>query len=201
VSYCQQTDTAHCTDNRADRKVGEYWERKFCRMAAEKNMVFTPMQIGRQDSAQAAGLSGGRWTKYVLPDVTIWTHPGQHHEIKHKDPTRNGWFGLERYRLDSLLAFARLTQQDVMYTIHNHALNCGRDNPENNIEHWLTADVMALVDTWVHKQPNGTSWVNGQKKTDIEIFYWPVELWQPLDGYWHHRIKDASPMFAEVIAI
>ena len=199
MSYCQQMDTVHCTDNKADRKVGEYWERQFCILAAAKKMVFTPMQIGRQGSAQAFGLVGGGWDKYTLPDVTIWTYPGQHHEIKHKDPTRNGWFGLETYRLRSLLAFASQTQQDVMYTIHNHALNGGRDNLDNHISHWLTVRITDLEGAWVHKQSNGTSWVNGNKEAGIEILYWPVELWEPLTGYWATWVTKALDKEAVMI--
>lgn len=171
----------HCKNNVADREIGAFWERQFCLLSADVGKSFTPMQIGRDNSAMAFS-KNGRWNKYTLPDVTVWTAPGEHHEIKHKNPTKNGMFGLEVYRFNALFWFARETQQDVMYTIHNHALAGGREIKENKIEHWITANILALNDNWVYTT-NGNSWVNGQRK-ETQIHYWPISLWQPLVAYW-----------------
>lgn len=172
----------HCADNGADRKVGAYWEKKFGEMAAEYGKVFSFQQIGRSGSALFYLKINGRWRKHTLPDVVIWSSPGEHHEIKHKAPTANGRFGLEVYRFDALMEFATVTNQSVMYTIHNHALAGGRDIVTNNIAHWITADVRDLDGQWNGQYP-GYSWVNGQK-TETEIYYWDQDLWQSLESFW-----------------
>ena len=169
-----------CSDLKDDRRIGEYWERQFCVMARDYGFMFTPMQIGHEGSAVA--YKGQSWNTYTLPDVTIWTYPGQYHEIKHKNPTKKGSFGLEEYRLKALLAFAEETQQDVMYTIHNHDLTGGKEELVNAIDHWVTVNVNSLVGTQAGTW-NGASWVDGVKRF-VPICYWPAELWQPLTEYW-----------------
>ena len=173
-----------CKDNGRDRDIGAYWERQFCSMAAGRGFSLTAMQIGRSGSAQWYTLDEKQWNHHVLPDVTVWTCPGQHHEIKHKSPTAYNSYGLEAYRLCALLAFAKETRQDVLYTIHNHALSGGRNAQENSLSHWFTANILSLDGTWAAKAPNGTSWVNGVKQTGILIYYWPATMWAPLDEYW-----------------
>lgn len=172
----------HCSDNSADRALGAFWERQFCKLAARHGLVFSPMQLGKGDSATAFWLSGQKWNHLTLPDVTVWTAPGQHHEIKHKNPTRSGGFGLEAYRFHALLRFAKVTGQAVLYTIHNHDLSGGRDSAVNDLRHWLTADVRALDGKYT--TAHNSSWVNGAKADGLSLYYWPTRLWQPLGDYW-----------------
>jgi len=172
----------HCANNGADRALGEYWEREFCKMAAEVGFSFTPMQIGREGSAQAYLQAETMWRHYTLPDVTVWSYPEQHHEIKHKDPTAWNTFGLEAYRFDALMWFATETKQDVMYTIHNHALSGGRAARVNKIEHWFTVNIHDLDHKWA-AEAQGFSYVNGRKRK-VPIYYWPAGLWTPLEEYW-----------------
>lgn len=176
----------HCVDNVRDRAIGEYWEREFCKMASQYNKTFTPMQIGRAKSAQAYGMVNGKWNNYTLPDVTIWTFPGEHHEIKHKNPTDRGCFGLEQYRFDALRWFASETSQQVMYTIHNHDLSGGKDSTVNNINHWVTANVIALDGNWTGTNW-GYSWVGGIKKR-VPIHYWDASLWIKLNQFWDDQL-------------
>lgn len=172
----------HCANLVADRNVGAHWERCFCVHAAKAGKSFTPMQIGRNESAAWFSRPGLKWNKFTLPDVTVWTAPGEHHEIKHKAPTRAGEFGLEVYRFDALLAFAEETGQPVLYTIHNHALSGGRDSMVDRIEHWITADVRDLKGK--HRTGRGSSWVNGKPHDDVPIYYWNARLWGPLSARW-----------------
>lgn len=171
-----------CKDLQGDRSLGEYWERQFCVMAAQFGKSFTPMQIGRNGSAQAYIKPGRKWNLYTLPDVTIWTSPGEHHEIKHKSPTRFGSFSLEQYRLEALLWFANETKQTVLYTIHNHELCGGRDATKNDIDHWFTVDVTDLVDRW-ERRCMVTSYVNGIPRK-VQGYYWQAELWKSLASWW-----------------
>jgi len=178
--------TKHCTNLSQDRNIGAMWERNFCRLAAQFGRTFTPMQIGREQSAQAYGQVDGKWNQWTLPDVTVWTCPGEHHEIKHKEPTPYDSFGLERYRLDALEWFMKETGQVVFYTIHRHDLNGGRESKSNHIEHWFTANVQTLVEAIASKVAilrRGPSWCGG-KKIETLIVYWPVRLWAPLADNW-----------------
>lgn len=167
-----------CMDLQGDRAMGAYWERVFCEMMKEKGKTFTPLQIGRKFSAVAEYLDGDEWKTLTLPDITVWTFPGEHHEIKHKTATRGGYYGLEEYRFEALLRFAEETQQRVMYTIHDHGGN--RHSKENNYADWVTADVRELKGKHKHRDPNGTSYYGGKKRTGIPILYWHKDLFLPL---------------------
>lgn len=172
--------TLHCSDNQADRAMGAYWERQFCLLAATYGLWFSPLQIGRQTSAVAWCGAPGTWHSLTLPDITIWTAPGQHHEIKHKAPTGQGYFGLEAYRFRALIAFTTVTRQAVFYTIHNHALAGGREQRANDLRHWITANVNDLRNS-PYRTFSGSSYVNGKRVDGIAINYWRSTLWQPLE--------------------
>lgn len=184
----------HCQNIQKDRDVGAYWERMFSVMAAKQGKWITPLQLGRTESAATYTLAGAKWQRLILPDVTVWTAPTEHHEIKHKNATRHGDYGLEQYRYQSLYDFAIMTGHAVMYTIHDHDLAGGRDKKANQIEHWLTVDVLDLYRHW--KGPfNNYSWVNGQRK-QVPIYYWPKTLWMPLVEYWRPLDKPISLIMA-----
>lgn len=173
---------AHCEDNSTDRKIGAYWEKQFGRMAVDYGHTFTPHQFGKGRIAASAWNASGH---VVLPDITIWSGPGEHHEVKHKAPTSGGCFGLEAYRLDSLLSFAAITLEPVYYTIHDWKLAGARDGRqvvENQIEHWVVCNV-AVLQRHRGQSEWGDSWVNGQKSR-VPILYWPTALFKPLVTLW-----------------
>lgn len=175
--------TNHCRDIYADRKIGELWERQFCRLAAGFGKSFTPMQIGREQSAQSYIRDGRKWKSYILPDVTVWTYPGEHHEIKHKNPTQNQMFGLEVYRFNALLWFAAETSQDVLYTIHDWSLT-SRENTALDIAHWKTVTILDLDQRWIYTNDHHPSWINGKRVDGVLQHFWPIDLWSPLFDYW-----------------
>jgi hypothetical protein len=175
--------TTHCTDLASDRSVGKTWEGNFCRLALEHGKSFTPHQINRKGAASVYSPLAGKINRYLLPDVTIWSHPGEHHEIKHKKPTRDGDFGLEEYRWRALVWFRDETQTTTQYTIHRHDWAGGRDVETNRLEDWVTASVYLLLES-DSKIQNGPSWVNGQKQI-VPIRYWSSDLWQPLSCFWN----------------
>lgn len=172
----------HARNLQDDRRLGNLWERNFCLLASAHGYVFTPHQFKRDGSASAYCLLDGKWHVMTLPDITIWTAPGQHHEVKHKAPTKHGCFGLEQYRFEALLWFTETTGQRVFYTIHDHSLNGGRESNHNKLEHWVTVDVAALR-TGFFRTFQGTSYVRGEPKT-VPIHYWKTNLWQPLRQIW-----------------
>ena len=170
-----------CIDLNADRELGKKWERNYCILAAKHGKCFTPHQIGRSQSAVAYKYDK-KWKILTLPDVTIWTAPGEHHEIKHKNPDKSGCYGLEVYRFDILVEFAKETGQAIFYTIHDHDKAGGKLIEVNNINHWVTANIVELINRQ-QRTKKGYSWVNGKKEL-VDIHYWPSNLFQLLRNLW-----------------
>ena len=175
-------DTEHWNNLEKHREWGRYWEEQFCKLAAKYGKSFTANQIGQTSSARAFFHNGRRFSWHVLPDITLWTAPGEHHEIKHKNPTWRGEFGLEDYRLEALLWFAGETGQSVYYTIHNHDLAGGRDVRINDIAHWVTVNVLELDGTWIRSDV-GDTYYNGGRGRKVRL-YWDIRLWRPLESLW-----------------
>ncbi len=173
----------HCVDNAADREIGNYWEKQFCIMAARMGKCFTPHQWHKSESATAAQMVNGKWNIYTLPDVTIWSAPGEHHEIKHKNPTRGGCYGLEVYRFEALLDFGTVTRQKILYTIHDHDDAGGKEVKTNDPNHWVTSQVGSGLTYGNGSIRRGYSWVNGQKR-EVDIMYWPRSLFCGLMSIW-----------------
>lgn len=169
----------HCGNLLSDRNLGEQWEKNFGQLALRHGLTVTAHQIGRKQSASAWYFENNQKRHVILPDVVVWSFPGQHHEIKHKNPTRRGEFGLEAYRFDSLRWFQNTTKQPVFYSIHNHDYSGGRLGSENRLEHWITASVSILDGTWTREDENGDSWCNG-KVIKTKILYWETDLFAPL---------------------
>lgn len=172
------SENRQCVDNARDRKVGEFWERAFCKMLLDYGQTVTPLQIGRRDSATAQFMHKGELNTLTLPDIVVWNYPGSFHEIKHKDPNRFGCYGLEEYRFDALIEFFNTTHQSVFYTIHDHSLSGGRHVKKNDMRHWRTVRIEHLIGTIDGSYP-GNTWYNGQKVKRM-IHYWNTELWSPL---------------------
>lgn len=171
---------SHCENIEKDRKEGRYWEDQFSRMAGRYGYSRVENQAERNGAAIALGPDGER---FILPDVTLRRNgQTEYHEVKHKNPTRFDAFGLEVYRFDSLLWLAQETGQDVLYTIHNHNLAGGKNIKENNIEHWITANILDLNENWI-RRIWGDSWVGGRRRR-VPIYFWQAGLWCPLRDYW-----------------
>jgi hypothetical protein len=199
---------AHCGNLAGDRRLGEFWEKRFGQLALRYGKSVTAHQIGRQGSAMAWYFQDGERRTLILPDVTVWSFPGQHHEIKHKNPTKKGWFGLEKYRFDSMRFFQNETMQPVFYTIHNHDRSGGRDGMENHLDHWVSASVSILDGSWTHVEdgedhpsPLNTSYCNG-KKIHTTMYYWQSSLFIPLKlilgDEFCDEVYDAHPVQLEL---
>lgn len=182
--------TTHCTNNAADRDLGAYWERRFCELASNRGVYLTPLQLVSSGTSAAAfhKRTDGSWHHLTLPDVTIWTAPGEHHEIKHKRPTPSGDYGLEVYRLNALLGFARETQQEVLYTIHDWSragAKGSRDDMRNSIEDWVTIPVKMLEGKG--RRVKFPTWKGGRKVNDEPGYLWPASMWFDLSFWWADR--------------
>lgn len=176
---------SHCGNVHVDRTLGEFWEKEFCRLAAREGFSVTRHQSGHEKAAVAFRLVQGRFEHLTLPDVELWGRPNQQHEVKHKAPTGGRMFGLEKYRFRTLLELARMTNDGVYYTIHNHQLSGGRDSTVNDIDHWVTANVLDLNGRWKLESVS-PSYVNG-RKVSTGIYYWPQGLFIPLAEHFQGR--------------
>lgn len=183
-----------CEDLTADRKIGEIWEKNFCRIAAKYGKIFTTNQIGREKSATALYRDkSGKWIRLILPDISIWNEPGEHHEIKHKSPAGNGCFGLEDYRFQSLVSLYEKSGQRVCYTIHRHDWAGGKLETVNKVSHWVTVPVGILLQATrdgTAKKGKFKSWVSSEPQENTDGWYWPANLWQPLERFWGDPVTD-----------
>lgn len=181
-------DTVQCVDLAGDRALGQFWEKQFCAIAAHFKRSFTAHQIGRERSAQAFFHHNGKYHPMTLPDITVWSKPGEHHEIKHKDATKRGYFGLEKYRLDALSWFRHETGQRVFYTIHDYNEQLGatrkerKMNVKNDPLHWVTCDVEELEQT-IAFTDLGPSWVGGEERI-VPRCFWHKSRFIPLYWVW-----------------
>jgi hypothetical protein len=170
-----------CANNSSDRSVGDRWERNFCKIAGSYGCLVSPMQIGRKKSVVSHYKEQDEWKGIIMPDIMIFTPDVEFHEIKHKNPSKKGYFGLEKYRFDSFMEFYKRTNKSVMYTIHNHDLNGGKHNEANKLEHWFTIPFSVLCEK-EHIIELGASYFGGKPK-EVEIMYWDANLWNPLEKW------------------
>lgn len=100
-----------------DRKKGERAEHKFCQLMQNYGCFTYRFQKGYPKAAVLE-----RNDKYIiLPDVWIIpeNRPPFFAEVKAKYPSKYGAYGLERYRVDSLIRILNLTGVAILYTIYD----------------------------------------------------------------------------------
>jgi len=123
-----------------DRKRGEKTEHEFCELMQKYGCFTHRFQKGYPKSAVLE-----RGSEYIiLPDM--WVVAERNHpyfaEVKGKYPSRYGAYGLERYRVDSLIKISDLTGITVLYVIY--------DTKDNE---WYWNDIKMLM-----KQPYKEFW-------------------------------------------
>jgi len=154
-----------CENLLGDRERGARCERQFALMVEQSGL--TPVRRGQTET----------------PDFTILPI-NEHHEVKDKNPTVGGMFGLEAYRWDGMKKFRRQNAQEpIYYTIHNWASSPeGREWQTNRIEDWITCSIDDLLraerDYKTHEQV-GMPWMDG-RPVKTRVVYWPASLWKPL---------------------
>ncbi len=166
------------------RRLGDYWEGQFEALALARGLATHNAQRARHEAAmfQASGAK----TPWLMADVAILSVPHEYHEIKHKNATDKGMYGLEAYRLGSLLQLRDECGQGVVYyTIHDHDLAGGPQNKANDIAHWRTLLVGNLDGTWKDERMCA-SFINGERKPTL-TYFWPACMWGPLHVAWDRR--------------
>lgn len=183
----------HGTDLAGHRAVGEHWEERFCELACECRRVwYTRNQKGRNQAASAETIDREKIRRTcLLPDVVIWSIPGEHHEIKHKNPHhQRGYadsYGLEIYRFDALVEFAEECRQPVLYTIHDWeaaGATSAYERTPNRLADWLTIPVLDLTAKRWRREVKISSYRNGKFIADVPAYFWPSSVWMPLERYW-----------------
>jgi hypothetical protein len=166
------TDSVHCGNLTRDRRLGDIWESNFCGLLPD-GCSFIRHQKDR-NAASVFGVvdPGGVIRLSPSADVSVWWGRGitTHHEIKHKNATRGGLFGLERYRINSLCEFMQRVGQDVHYTIHDHDCSGGPHGEVNDIKHWLTLSLQALLSD-VDDKRKSASYRNSDRVMEM-TYYW-----------------------------
>lgn len=160
------------------RELGNYWSQNFAKMM---NRWYG---VHKFDKAPSPIITLPNGARIILADVLLLEKDGENYycEVKHKSPTRFHCYGLEEYRFGSLQRLQEYVKAKVLYVIHDHSLNGGRDNPYNDINHWRVADIPLLTHS-PHTCSPGPSLIDGQRKTGVPIYYWVITLWSPLQEY------------------
>lgn len=168
----QAQQPAHCSDVNADRKFGDIWEANFCQLLSPGTLVVRHQKDRNGSAVYGEVQPDGRIMWRPSPDVTVWHGRGitTHVEIKHKNAHRGAFFGLEQYRLESLMEFHAKSGQPVYYTIHDHDCSGGRFGIVNDIKHWLTQTIESLSKDYDKKFLCPT-WRNGKRVEEMTVFW------------------------------
>lgn len=168
----REVEQLHCCNVNADRKLGDLWEANFCRLLVPGTHVMRHQKDRNGSAVYGEVHLDGSVSWKPSPDITVWHGFGveSHHEIKHKNATKGGFFGLEEYRVASLLNFKRNAGQAVYYTIHDHDCSGGRTGEHNDIKHWVAQTIESLAKDYDKKYPCDT-WRNGRKVKEM-VFFW-----------------------------
>ncbi|MBV6343313.1 hypothetical protein [Candidatus Magnetobacterium casense] len=161
-----------------ERVLGNFWSQKFA------DMMNRWYGVHKFDKAPSPIITLPNGMRIILADVLLLEKEGENYycEVKHKAPTKFGSYGLEEYRFNSLKRLQEYVRAKVLYVIHDHSLNGGRDNPYNDINHWKVATIPVLVDS-PHIRHPGPSLVNGVRQIGVPIYYWATTLWIPVNNF------------------
>ena len=169
--------------NARDRRLGEYWEDRFCEIATTFGWEAWPFQRKRGSTFKSpAG------TRFICPDVWILRRGERQYacEIKHKDACALG-YGFEEYRAQSLMDLeAEYTNQFgpviALYVVHNHARAGGKWAKTNRLSDWTAQRLHILEES--HTPGMCPTYYAG-KVTDhkVPIHYYHTSLFGPLEDW------------------
>lgn len=165
----------HMANKGADRALGEWWEGQFCQIAKGRGWFFYRMQ--RQNESP---MFRGPCDPWPTPDVLLMqAGVSQWHEVRHKNPTRDGRFGYERHRFEGLLGTLVASGIPTFLTFHDHDRAGGRDSKLNRPEHWVTARVDELARGPYEARRCKSYGVGGGF---VPVFFFDKRLFKPLDN-------------------
>lgn len=168
-----------------DRWLGEFWEDRFCDIARRYGWEAWPFQ---REMGPTFILHG---KTFICPDVWILRRDKKQYacEVKHKIQARNGCYGLEKYRVESLLALEEFYTErfgpiEVLYVVHNWAMAGGKYVQTNRECDWH-AQLLRVCEE--HKIVSYSATLYGGYVTDyaVPIHYYqnPLKLFEPLHRF------------------
>lgn len=168
----RETKHVHCGDVSGDRKLGDIWEANFCQLLSPGVLLFRHQKDRTGSAIYGEVQPDGRIIWRPSPDVTVLHGRGitTHHEVKHKNATRKGFFGLEEYRFESLMQLQGNSGHGVYYTIHDHDCSGGRTSQLNDIKHWVTQTIESLSKEFDERFTCPTL-RNGKRETAMTMFW------------------------------
>lgn len=168
----REAEHIHCGDVSGDRKLGDIWEANFCHLLSPATIVIRHQKDRHGSAVYGEVQPDGRITWRPSPDVTAFHGRGitTHHEVKHKNAHRGVMFGLEEYRLQSLLEFQSKSGHGTYYTIHDHDCSGGRLGQLNDIKHWVTQTIESLSRECDDRFPCPT-YRDGKREKAMTLFW------------------------------
>lgn len=165
-----------------DRALGEYWEDQFIDIAHRYGWQAWP--FNRINGATFQDEKGDR---YICPDVWVLRRGIQQYicEIKHKNLAKNGCYGFEVYREESMLAIEANYRNEfggvvALYVVHNHDLAGGKWEKKSNILHWHAQHLQDLSRVGREGQPVHTYYNGERSDVPVPIKYYPYRHFRPL---------------------
>lgn len=159
------------------REVGSKWEKEFAKIVGARGALYCLHQEDRDKSATFHFYEDGTLKSKPLPDVTVFTSPGFHAEVKHKSPTRTGWIGLERHRIAAMRMLADASGQHVLYVVHR-----------SDTDEWIACSIKRF-ERLAEREMMSPSLVCGVMQS-VPTVYTPVSAFTSLDRV----LADLLPM-------
>lgn len=171
--------------NGRDRAIGEYWEDRFIEIA--KSYGWEAWPFNRMKGATFEDEYGNR---YVSPDVWVLRRYTKQYicEIKHKNLARNGCYGFELYREESMLKIERNYSNEfgpvvALYVVHNHDLAGGKYTRDNDPLHWHAAKLSVLALEGHEGAAQHTCYNSKVSEGRVRMKYYPYRLFRPIQWF------------------
>lgn len=170
----------HCQNHQADRTLGEYWEDELVRIA--RLFGWEAWAFSRK---KGSTFTDEKNQRYISPDVWMLRRGAVQYacEVKHKNPTAQGMYGLEVYRADGLVLLGEKYQNEFgrvlpLYVIHDWTNNGNRDSKRNVLDDWVCESIFALQ-PYISGTHNGATYYHESVVTR-PINYYEAARFQPL---------------------
>lgn len=178
ITSLQETGNVGARGNGVDRQLGDSWELKFIAIA----------ELFGWKCKHTARLIGPTFEhngrRFIAPDVTIQKGSRRYAcEVKHKNPTQSGRYGLEVYRADGLADFEQHYRDKTgrvtsIYVIHDWTDNGTGESSANDIHHWKV-QFISVLQNHIFGPYDGPTYYNGQL-VEKPINYYSVGMFDPL---------------------
>jgi len=185
--------------NARDRSAGEYWEDQFILLARLYGWEAWPF-----NRVRGATFQDEQGNRYVSPDVWVLRRQYRQYicEIKHKNLARNGCYGFEVYREESMLAIeSHYTNQFggvvALYVVHNHDLAGGKFATTNDPLHWHAERLMLLAKEGYEGAPQQTYYNGKVSRAPVRMKYYPYRLFRPIQYFLEVKTSRREPVAAD----